>query len=72
LPDVALKDILKDPKAYITNHEHDGIYVICRLGNDSQTAAESLRAVASDIVIKDVVGGLRAWSKTIDPDFPYY
>lgn len=54
------------------NHEHDGIYVICRLGNDSQIAAESLRAVASDIVIKDVVGGLRAWSKIIDPDFPYY
>ena len=71
MPDVSLKDLLKDPKAYITN-DHDGIYVICRLGNDSQTAAESLRVVASDIVIKDVVGGLRAWSNIIEPDFPYY
>lgn len=72
LPDVSLKDIVEDPKAYITNHEHDGIYVICKLGNDSQIAAASLRAVTSDIEIKDVVGGLRAWSKTVDPDFPHY
>jgi adenylyltransferase and sulfurtransferase len=51
--------------------------VLCRLGNDSQIAAEALRGIAQksalgDVVIKDVIGGLRAWANEADPDFPVY
>jgi adenylyltransferase/sulfurtransferase len=51
-----------------------GIYVICRLGNDSQIAAEALRSVGSDEVrvVRDIVGGLRAWSREVDSQFPVY
>jgi adenylyltransferase/sulfurtransferase len=47
-------------------------YIICRLGNDSQIAAEALRSIRPDGHIQDIIGGLRAWSKNIDPNFPIY
>ncbi len=49
-------------------------YVVCRLGNDSQIAADALRGARPDptFVIKDLVGGLRAWSRDVDPGFPVY
>lgn len=75
---------------------------VCKLGNDSQLAAEAVRAALSstdgplnpissgdqtsdtsqgaavDAVwddaprVMDVRGGLRAWGKDVDPDFPLY
>ncbi|KAF9463847.1 hypothetical protein BDZ94DRAFT_1282294 [Collybia nuda] len=48
-------------------------YIVCRLGNDSQIAVEALRSVSGEgVVIKDVVGGLRAWSRDVDATFPVY
>jgi len=47
-------------------------YIICRLGNDSQIAAESLRQVKGGVIVKDVIGGLKAWSKQVDPHLPQY
>ncbi|KAH9925534.1 uncharacterized protein B0H18DRAFT_1008862 [Fomitopsis serialis] len=47
-------------------------YVVCRLGNDSQIAADALRAETTHGVVKDLVGGLRAWAADVDPDFPVY
>ncbi|KZT65865.1 hypothetical protein DAEQUDRAFT_746819 [Daedalea quercina L-15889] len=47
-------------------------YVICRLGNDSQIAADVLRGSAVQSVVKDLVGGLRAWATEVDPEFPVY
>lgn len=52
--------------------------VVCRLGNDSQIAADALRAageVEGNSALKnvvDLVGGLRKWAKDIDPKFPVY
>jgi adenylyltransferase/sulfurtransferase len=50
--------------------------VVCRLGNDSQIAVDALRSVADSDKekenIRDLVGGLVAWSKTIDDQFPIY
>lgn len=75
---------------------------VCKLGNDSQLAAEAVRAALSSTDgpldsrssgdqtsdtpqgaavydgwneasrIMDVRGGLRAWGKEVDPDFPLY
>lgn len=46
---------------------------MCRLGNDSQIAVEALRSVSGEgDVVKDVVGGLKAWSRDVDATFPVY
>ncbi|XP_056422946.1 adenylyltransferase and sulfurtransferase MOCS3 isoform X2 [Hyla sarda] len=52
------------------------VIVICKLGNDSQKAVKILQEVLSrvtfKVLAKDIKGGLRAWSKKIDPTFPQY
>ena len=48
------------------------IYFICRLGNDSQLAANAFRSIADGIVVQDLIGGLRAWTNDVDPKFPIY
>ncbi|KAJ0184193.1 hypothetical protein K1T71_000616 [Dendrolimus kikuchii] len=48
---------------------------ICRRGNDSQVAAKTvLDAIDSENGgrIKDLTGGLHAWSKDVDNNFPVY
>ncbi|KAL1924565.1 uncharacterized protein VTP21DRAFT_4219 [Calcarisporiella thermophila] len=50
--------------------ESKPVYVICRLGNDSQLAVDILRRFG--IISKDIIGGLRQWSREIDSDFPVY
>ncbi len=71
--DIQLKDIQSGPEKFISNNLDNGdIYVVCRLGNDSQLAAQALRQNSNGIIIKDVIGGLRAWSSQINPEFPIY
>ncbi|KAL1430862.1 hypothetical protein MTO96_014722 [Rhipicephalus appendiculatus] len=49
------------------------VVVICRRGNDSQLAVEKLRQAWSErIKVCDVRGGLEAWARTVDPEFPTY
>jgi adenylyltransferase/sulfurtransferase len=54
----------------------DPIYVVCRLGNDSQIAVRRLKELGLDLggqrYIGDIQGGLRAWREQIDPDWPEY
>lgn len=68
---VPLQDIVANPADHLSAPE---TYVVCRLGINSQIAADALRDVRSDptFVIKDVVGGLRSWSHDINPNFPIY
>lgn len=47
------------------------VYVICRLGNDSQHAVRMLRDTTRG-EIKDVIGGLYRWAMEVDKDFPTY
>jgi adenylyltransferase and sulfurtransferase len=70
--DVPLHDIVANPVDYLSPKFET--YVVCRLGNDSQIAADALRGAQADTacVIKDLVGGLRAWSHDVDPEFPLY
>lgn len=52
------------------------VYVVCKLGNDSQTAVQLLEKMSGteveDIMVKDITGGLMAWVNKIDPSFPKY
>ncbi|CAK9806192.1 Adenylyltransferase and sulfurtransferase MOCS3 [Anthophora quadrimaculata] len=55
-------------------HSETSLYVMCRRGNDSQKAVKSLQKVFNEdnLEIKDIIGGIHAWSKTIDHTFPVY
>lgn len=69
--DIPLKELLNHPEKYMNSATE--LYVICRLGNDSQIAAEALRHTGGgELIVRDVIGGLRAWSNTVDPGFPIY
>lgn len=47
------------------------IVVLCRRGNKSQTATKLLLE-AGKLNVVDVRGGLQAWHREIDDDFPFY
>ncbi|KAF9000743.1 hypothetical protein BDQ17DRAFT_1307842 [Cyathus striatus] len=68
---VPLKEFLKEPVKYVPENPSAETYVVCRLGNDSQIAAESLRCMGFTNV-KDLIGGLKAWSEQVDNKFPVY
>lgn len=57
------------------------IYLICRLGNDSQVAMKELRAASENLpsdsrashrFAADVKGGLDAWRREVDTGFPNF
>lgn len=52
------------------------IFVVCRLGNDSQLTVKKMKELGLSSggkrFIGDIRGGLQAWRKTVDPDFPEY
>ncbi|XP_030033681.2 adenylyltransferase and sulfurtransferase MOCS3 isoform X4 [Manduca sexta] len=55
--------------------ECDQVTFICRRGNDSQIAAKKVLDVIGEEhsrKIKDLTGGLHAWSKHVDRQFPVY
>ncbi|KAK3011490.1 hypothetical protein RJ639_012495 [Escallonia herrerae] len=49
----------------------DGLYVICRRGNDSQRAVQLLHKMGFSSA-KDITGGLESWTQDVDPNFPSY
>ncbi|XP_075989947.1 ubiquitin-like activating enzyme 4 isoform X2 [Anticarsia gemmatalis] len=68
--DRRLEELLKKTE------ENDGAVVfICRRGNDSQIAAKMLLDKLPEAhrhKVKDMEGGLHAWAKYVDKDFPVY
>lgn len=51
------------------------VFAVCRRGNNSQLAVERMRALLPadwPVVVRDIVGGLRAWASEVDPQFPVY
>ena len=50
------------------------IVVVCRRGNDSQIAVRRFQEKLGDpkVRVRDMIGGLHAWAKTVDPTFPVY
>lgn len=47
------------------------LYVVCRRGNDSQRAVQCLRKMGFASA-KDIIGGIEAWARDVDPKFPTY
>ncbi|KAF2196343.1 hypothetical protein GQ43DRAFT_262329 [Delitschia confertaspora ATCC 74209] len=52
------------------------IFVVCRLGNDSQVTVQKMKQLGLDNGgkrwIGDIKGGLRAWRESVDLEFPDY
>lgn len=52
------------------------IYVVCRLGNDSQIAIQKMKERGLDRggrrPVLDIRGGFRAWKEEVDPGWPEY
>ena len=63
--------MVADPASHLVGA--DPHIAVCRLGNDSQLAADALRSV-SDVghEIMDLIGGLQSWRTDIDQQFPIY
>ncbi|OAA48493.1 Molybdenum cofactor biosynthesis, MoeB [Metarhizium rileyi] len=51
------------------------IYMVCRVGNDSQVAAAKLKEMGLDRngsrFIGDIFGGLKSWKDTVDDSIPF-
>ncbi|KAJ6301908.1 hypothetical protein OIU77_016088 [Salix suchowensis] len=47
------------------------LYVICRRGNDSQRAVQLLHRMGFTSA-RDIIGGLEAWARDVDPTLPTY
>ena len=59
----------------VKEKQTDQLILVCRRGNDSQMAVKLLEKNLknnSELVIRDIIGGLQAWSDKIDNDFPKY
>ena len=69
-----LNGLYEDVSKQASVHEPLPMFVVCRRGNDSQLAVRKLQALFSDVpvTIKDIVGGLTAWSSDVDKNFPIY
>ena len=64
------------PADIASSESTDPIYVVCRLGNDSQVVVKKLKELGLDRggerYVGDIQGGLQAWRGQVDSDFPEY
>lgn len=64
------------PPGLASSESADPIYVVCRLGNDSQVAVQKMKDLGLDRngqrFIGDIRGGFRAWREQVDPEWPEY
>uniref|UniRef100_A0A8C8C1F6 Adenylyltransferase and sulfurtransferase MOCS3 n=1 Tax=Oncorhynchus tshawytscha TaxID=74940 RepID=A0A8C8C1F6_ONCTS len=71
-----LKERIGRVKEEMLNESQVPVYVICKLGNDSQKAVQVLEKMSGSevdfVTVKDICGGLMAWAQKIDPSFPQY
>ncbi|MCJ8736869.1 hypothetical protein PDJAM_G00017210 [Pangasius djambal] len=71
-----LKEKISELKLQMSFELHVPVYVVCKLGNDSQKAVQLLEKMSGTelehITVKDIIGGLMAWANKIDPSFPKY
>lgn len=71
--DIPLNDLVANPQISLPKIDNTLLYyIVCRLGNDSQIAANAIRGAGCDTGVVDVIGGLRAWARDVDVTFPVY
>lgn len=70
---IPIKKLLdsKIENEFVKRLMNEKVYVVCRRGNDSQLAVRHL-ADKLNVKSKDILGGLHAWSREIDTNFPMY
>ncbi|CAD6586209.1 MAG: exosome catalytic subunit dis3 [Tremellales sp. Tagirdzhanova-0007] len=66
---IPLSAIISAPSALPETEE---MVLICRRGQDSQIAGSLLAKLRGTSRVRDVIGGLEAWSREVDPTFPTY
>ena len=75
---IPMADLIKDESMQKLENlltDESEIVVVCRRGNDSQLAVQALRKKFDGrrkIVVRDIVGGLHSWARSVDPTFPIY
>jgi adenylyltransferase and sulfurtransferase len=52
--------------------KYSNIVFICRRGNDSQLAVQQFKRLFPGKRVRDLIGGLRSWAKSIDEEMPIY
>ena len=58
-------------QAGVLDADTDSVYVVCRLGNDSQLAAKAILDRSDNALqVKDIRGGFEAWREEVDPEWP--
>ncbi|XP_076835331.1 adenylyltransferase and sulfurtransferase MOCS3 isoform X2 [Brachyhypopomus gauderio] len=71
-----LKEKINEVKQQMNTDSPVPVFVVCKLGNDSQRAVQILEKMCGseleNITVKDISGGLMAWVDKIDPSFPQY
>ncbi|XP_051724305.1 adenylyltransferase and sulfurtransferase MOCS3 [Ctenopharyngodon idella] len=71
-----LKDTISNLKQQMNIKSQVPVFVVCKLGNDSQKAVQLLEKMSGleiePITVKDISGGLMSWAKNIDRSFPQY
>lgn len=64
------------PSEVASSESTNPIYVVCRLGNDSQIVVKKMKELGLDQhgkrFIGDIRGGLRLWKEQVDPSWPEY
>lgn len=68
-------NIEKIQEEHQKDQEHSiNMYILCRRGNDSQKAVQYLKKLFTDdtLRIRDIIGGIHAWSNKVNPKFPKY
>ncbi|OCB84921.1 hypothetical protein A7U60_g8143 [Sanghuangporus baumii] len=74
LSELVASPLLTSKAGPVLNHSVDKkplTVFVCRLGNDSQIAADAFRD-SGDAEVADLIGGLRSWAADVDPGFPVY
>ncbi|KAM8833123.1 adenylyltransferase and sulfurtransferase MOCS3 [Synchiropus picturatus] len=71
-----LQEEITRVKERMAGDRQPSVYVICKMGNDSQKAVQVLEKMmgleVDRVTAKDICGGLMAWAQKIDPTFPQY
>lgn len=65
------KESIKSDAVFLAGVSRDVVFV-CHHGNDSQVASKHMKQLLKGVQVLDIIGGLEAWSRQVDKNFPRY
>lgn len=75
ISDIPFTDLMDDPTSSLADvPRNKPLYVVCRFGNDSQLAVQTIKNIDDSFKeVKDIKGGLAAWAEAFPTDIiPMY